>query len=135
MGRGAGRLPLVPFSWTACGTVVIRKTPEVPMLVLQRAAVAVILTLFLPVPVLAAPDCDGGTLGKLHVVGDRLRFAGTVTRRGATHATFVGGGPFQLRIVDTLQDDEVYAVDVPADRFMTRGRVTSYDHGGAFTGS
>src|SRR2546426_11096454 len=102
------------------------------MLVASR--VALVFVLLLPVRGLAAPDCDGGTVGRLHVVGDRLRFQGTVTRRGAAHAAFVGNGSFHFQIIDTVQDAEVYAADVPGDRFVTRGRVTAYDHRDTFTG-
>ena len=105
------------------------------MSIARHVTLAALVVLSFPLRGLAAPDCDGGTVGKLRIFGGRVRFAGTVTQRGATHATLVGAGPFQLRIVDQTDDSEVYAVDVPADRFVSGPHATVYDGQGTFEGS
>src|SRR5262245_30014412 len=100
------------------------------MPIARAVTLVVLLLLSVPRSGLAAPDCDGGTVGRLRIAAGRVRFDGTVTRRGVTPGTFVGGGPFDLRIIDTANASEVYAVQVPAERFVTAGNVTTYDHGG-----
>src|SRR5690349_17442909 len=100
----------------------------------RRAALAVLIALSLPVVAAAAPDCDGGSVVKLHVAPHRVAFQGTVTRAGATHATFVGSGPLQLRLVAPDGTLLYAAVDIPPERFVTNGTKTRYDHGGAFRG-
>jgi hypothetical protein len=86
-------------------------------------------------PSLAAPDCDGGTLVKLHANPGRLAFQATITRAGVTHGTFLGGGDLQVSLVRADGGPAfTYAVDIPSDRFVTRGAKTFYDHGGTFRG-
>src|SRR5437764_14585234 len=104
------------------------------MLLDRRAALAILIALSVPAVVDAAPDCAGGSIVKLHVAQHRVAFQGTVTRAGATHATFVGTGPLQLRLVAPAGTLLYAALDIPADRFVTRGTKTRYDHGGAFRG-
>src|SRR5207244_7472086 len=96
-------------------------------------ALAVLLALSWHDPAFAA-DCDAGSVLKLRLRADRVRFDGTVTRRGASHATFLAGGPLQLRIVKAADGATVYAADIPADRFVSSARTTRYAHGGAFQG-
>src|SRR5579862_1873354 len=100
----------------------------------RRAALAVLIALWLPAIVDAAPDCAGGSVVNLHVAQHRIAFQGTVTRAGATHATFVGAGPLQLRLVAPDGTLLYAAADIPAARFVTTGTKTRYDHGGAFRG-
>src|SRR5207253_6111914 len=100
----------------------------------RRAALAVLLALLWPAAAAAAPDCAGGSIVKLHVAPHRVAFQGTVTRAGATHATFVGGGPLRLRLLGPDGALLYAAVDIPPARFVTRGMKTRYDHGGAFRG-
>ena len=97
------------------------------------AVLAILLALSARLPAFAA-DCDGGSVNKLRIESNRLRFEGTVTRSGVTHATFVSGAPLQLRIVNAGDGATVYGVDIPADRFTTLGRKTRYDHAGDFQG-
>jgi hypothetical protein len=99
----------------------------------RRTPAAALLALVFAGPALAA-DCDGGSTLKLRLAGNRARFDGTVTRAGTTHDTFVGAGPFQLRVVKATDGALVYEADVPANHFVTRGRRTRYDHGDVFQG-
>ncbi|MGH7895295.1 MAG: hypothetical protein ACREQL_11550, partial [Candidatus Binatia bacterium] len=84
----------------------------------------------------AGPDCDGGTIRSLRLSPTRLRLAGTITRPGAHHATLLAGAvPFHVELVAADDPSTVlYAVDIPADRFVTRGTHTKYDRLGAFPG-
>src|SRR5689334_8221645 len=102
---------------------------------MKIAAALVLVASLVPRPSAAAPDCDGGTLVKLHATPGRLAFQATVTRPGATHATLLGGVDFQLTLVRSDGGPPFsYAVDIPPDRFVTRGAKTFYDHGGSFHG-
>jgi len=54
------------------------------MLFDRHAALAALLALSLPAAAVAAPDCAGGSVVKLHVAQHRVAFQATVTRAGAT---------------------------------------------------
>ncbi len=103
-----------------------------------RAAcsIAVLLVLALVRTATAAPDCDGGRVYALRLRPDRVRFEGSVTRRGVTHATLVpASGAFQLDVYDANDPAVVvYSASVPASQFVTQGLTTRYDGSGSFRG-
>jgi len=82
----------------------------------------------------AAADCRGGSVLAVRLVGDRVRFDGTVTQPQVSHASFASAG-LHLEIADVANGSVLYAVDVPGERFVTRGRITRYDGAGAFRGT
>ena len=84
----------------------------------------------------AEADCDGGAIQVLRVSATRLRLTGTVTRPGARHTTLLAGGaPFTFELADADDPGTIlYAVTIPADRFVTKGTRTVYDRAGAFPG-
>jgi len=85
--------------------------------------------------VAAAADCSGGSIGRLGVRADRVRFDGTVTLRGATHASLVAAPP-GLHLTLFRADDGSFRheITVPPERFVTHGGVTRYDGTGSFHG-
>jgi hypothetical protein len=99
------------------------------------AALALLAGGLVPAVVAAAPDCAGGTVLALRLRGDRVRFEGTVTRPGLTHATLVTApGGLRLSIVDANDGTVVYDVTIPAERFASVGGMTRYDGAGDFRG-
>src|SRR2546430_17646875 len=79
----------------------------------------------------AAPDCDGGRVYSLRLRPDRVRFHGSFTRRGVTHATLVTApGGLRLEVFDA--DDPavvLYATTIPANPFATLGPATRSTRG------
>jgi hypothetical protein len=105
------------------------------MSIIRRVALAVALLPLLASRGVAAPDCDGGTIRSLRLSPTRLRVEGTITRPGATHATFLGGDPFTVEIADSNDPATLlYTATIPGDRFTTKGSRTTYDRLGTFPG-
>ena len=103
----------------------------------RRALLACAIAFPLASAASAAPDCDGGTIVSLRLSATRLRLVGTITRAGAHHDTLLSGAtPFHFELTDADDPGTVlYAVSIPADRFVTSGSQTSYDRQGTFPGS
>jgi hypothetical protein len=100
---------------------------------MSSLALIALLLLSLQVPLAAAAECDGGSVTALRLAPGRVRFAGTVTRRGASHENLAAGG-LTLTIVDAATGAVVYEAAIPGERFVTRGEKTQYDGAGAFRG-
>src|SRR5690242_1651093 len=102
---------------------------------LSRRVLATLLVLVAPRLAGAAPDCAGGSIARLTLAGSRLRFEATVTRAGLTHAGLVAGAPgLRLQLVGADDGSVLHTIEVPPERFVTRGNATRYDHHGAFVG-
>jgi hypothetical protein len=100
-----------------------------------RHALAALLLVLAPQLALAAADCGGGSISRMTLVGNRLRFEATVTRAGLTHASLVVGAPgLRLQLVASADGTVLHTIDVPPERFVTRGSSTKYDHAGSFNG-
>ena len=98
-----------------------------------RAAVLLVLTL-VPFRAAVAAECSGGSILAMHL-GDRVRFDGTVTRRGARHDNFVSGPTaFEVRIVRAADGEVLHTVTIPSERFVARALTTKYDRKGTFRG-
>lgn len=101
----------------------------------RRALLALALVPVLASRVVAAPDCDGGTVRSLRVSPTRLRLEGTITRPGASHATLLAGDSLTLDLADADDPSTIlYTATIPGDRFTTRGSHTTYDRLGTFPG-
>src|SRR2546422_4785879 len=79
----------------------------------SRRLAAAVLAFALPRCAIAA-DCGGGAVTMLRLAAHGLRFDGSVTRPGLTHATLASGSAgLQFRIVDAADGNVVYDVTVP----------------------
>lgn len=102
---------------------------------MRQLAAVVVTALLLPALAHAAPDCAGATVRRLRVAPDRVRFDGAVTRPGLTPAALASDG-VTLDLVDANDPGTVlFSLTVPADRFVTSGGTTRYDHLGDLHGS
>jgi hypothetical protein len=105
------------------------------MRVITHGLLALSLLLVPAGAALAAPDCDGGAVRSLRVSPSRLRFEGSITRKGAHHDTLLGGADFTFTLAAGDDPSQVlFTVTVPAAQFATRGRHTKYDRTGSFPG-
>jgi hypothetical protein len=101
------------------------------------AALALTAAVLLPAFAHAAPDCAGGTIRRLRLAPDRVRFEGTITRPGLTHDALVADPEgFVLTLVDANDPSTVfYSLTLPATRFVRKGTTTRYDKQGVLKGS
>jgi hypothetical protein len=95
---------------------------------------AVLLLLLATAARVHAADCSGGGLRAVDVTPGKARLQATVTRDGLTPAAFVASG-VDLVLEDADDGTVVYRLQLPADRFVTRGKSTKYDRRGALHGT
>ncbi len=81
-----------------------------------------------------AADCDGGTVRSARLAPGKVRFRGSVTRPGLTPAGLVAAG-LDLALETADGATVVYHLQLPAERFVTRGRTTKYDRQGTLNGT
>ncbi len=79
-----------------------------------------------------AAECWGGTLRRVLIANTSMRYVGTVTYPGASHETLIQAPDgFSLSLVDADDPSQVLVdIQVPAERFISTARKTSYDGAG-----
>ena len=83
-----------------------------------------------------AAECWGGTVQRARITSTSAHYVGTVTSPGASHETLIQApGGFSLSLVDADDPSQVLLdIQVPAQRFISTARKTSYDGAGELVG-